>query len=38
VSPAEEQAREIARLALDILERIYGCAGTSAVNIELTLE
>lgn len=34
----EEQTREIARLALDILERIYGCARTSAVNIELTLE
>ena len=34
----EEQAGEIARLALSILERIYGCARTSAIDIELTLE
>ena len=35
---SEEQARELARLCLDILERIYGCARTSSVNIELELE
>ena len=35
---SEEQARELARLGLGILERIYGCARTSPVNIELTLE
>lgn len=36
--PTEEHARKLARLALDILERIYGCTRTSCVNIELTLE
>ena len=35
---SEEQARELARLGLGILERIYGCARNSPVNIELTLE
>jgi T3SS (YopN, CesT) and YbjN peptide-binding chaperone 3 len=35
---SEEQARELARLALEILERIYGCPRTSEVAIELTLE
>jgi hypothetical protein len=35
---SEEHARELARLGLDILERIYGCARTSRINIELTLE
>jgi len=34
----EEHAREVARLTLGILERIYGCARTSPVEIDLTLE
>jgi len=34
----DEQARELARLALGILEGIYGCPQTSLVNVELTLE
>jgi hypothetical protein len=35
---SEDQARELARLVLQILERIYGCSRTSDVAIELTLE
>jgi len=34
----EEHAREVVRLTLGILERIYGCARTSPVEIDLTLE
>ena len=32
------QASELARLTLTILEEIYGCARTSPLEIELTLE
>jgi type III secretion system-like peptide-binding chaperone len=33
-----DQASDVARLALDILEKIYGCPRTSPIEIELTLE